>query len=37
MTLTSWLTFIVVAGIVWGGFIFLLSLALRKEAGKEDR
>ena len=37
MTVASWITLIVVAGIVWGGFAFLLSLALRREAAKQDR
>jgi hypothetical protein len=35
MPLSTWLTLLLVPGIVWGGFIFLLRLALRKEAGKE--
>ena len=36
MTLASWITLIVITGTVWGGFLFLLAKALRKEAGKED-
>jgi hypothetical protein len=36
MTMSSWLTLLVVAGFVWGGFLFLLTLALRSEAGKGD-
>ena len=35
MTPSTYLTLLLVPGIVWGGFIFLLTLALRKEAGKE--
>jgi hypothetical protein len=34
MTIASWVTLIVVTGVVWGGFLFLLTLALRKESGK---
>lgn len=36
MTLVSWITFAVVAGIVWGGFLTLVTLALRKESQKGD-
>jgi len=28
------ITFIVVAGIVWGGFLLIASTAIRKERGK---
>ena len=35
MTIASWVTLIVVTGVVWGGFLFLLALALRKESGKD--
>lgn len=35
MTVLSWITFAVIAGIVWGGFALLLTLALRKESKKE--
>jgi len=34
MSFLSWLTFAVIAGIVWGGFLTLLSFALRKESQK---
>jgi hypothetical protein len=30
----SWITMVVIIGGVWGGFIYLLSLALRKESKK---
>jgi hypothetical protein len=30
------MTFVFVAGIVWGGFGLLLSLALRREAAKSE-
>jgi len=36
MTALSWITFAIVAGIVWGGFALLLTLALRKESGKRE-
>ena len=36
MTLISWITFAVVAGIVWGGFLLLVTTALRKESRKPD-
>ncbi len=32
----AWITFVVIAGFVWGGFAFLVALAFRKEAGKRD-
>jgi hypothetical protein len=35
MSPSTYLTMLLVPGIVWGGFIFLLTLALRKEAGKK--
>lgn len=31
MTTTAWITMIVICGIVWGGFGFLLTRALRSE------
>ena len=32
----AWITFVVIAGSVWGGFVFLVALAFRKESGKSD-
>ena len=37
MTTTSWMIMLLVAGFIWGGFLFLLSLALRREASKGGR
>ncbi len=34
MNFTTLLTMILVAGTVWGGFIFFLSLAIKKEKRK---
>ena len=31
------LTFVLIAGIVWGGFLIILLTAIRKESGKADR
>ena len=31
------LTFVLIAGIVWGGFAIILMTAVRKESGKTDR
>ncbi|MBW3660311.1 MAG: hypothetical protein KY397_01585 [Gemmatimonadetes bacterium] len=36
MTAAAWTTFAVVAGFVWGGFLLLLVVAMRKERGKRD-
>lgn len=36
MTGLSWITLILITGFVWGGFAFLLTLALRREAGKKE-
>jgi hypothetical protein len=30
-------TFVVIAGIVWGGFLLIATTALRKEREKHDR
>jgi len=30
----TWITMAVVMGAIWGGFVYLLSLALRKESKK---
>lgn len=32
---STWITMIAVLGIVWGGFVFLLVLALRRESRKD--
>lgn len=34
MTAAGWTLFAVVAGFVWGGFLILLVVAMRKERGK---
>ena len=34
MTAAAWITFAAVAGIVWGGFLSLLVIAMRKERVK---
>ena len=34
MTTTAWLTFVLIAGFVWGGFVTLLVRAVRAERGK---
>jgi hypothetical protein len=34
MQASTWITMIVIMGIVWGGFAFLLATALRKEGRK---
>lgn len=36
MTVTAWLTAIVICGFVWGGFVFLLAKAVRAERGKAE-
>ena len=36
MQTSSWVTMLVIMAIVWGGFAFLLTLALRKERVKQD-
>lgn len=35
MTMAGWATMIVVCGFVWGGFVVVLTRALRSEAAKE--
>lgn len=35
MQTSSWITMIVVLGLVWGGFIVLLTKAMRAESNKE--
>jgi hypothetical protein len=34
MGTTGWITFAVIAGFVWGGFLLLLLTAYRKESRK---
>lgn len=34
METITWVTMLIVMGIVWGGFALLLVTALRKESGK---
>ena len=34
MTAAAWVTFAVIVGFVWGGFLVLVVTALRKERGK---
>jgi hypothetical protein len=36
MTVATWVTMIVIVSIVWGGFAFALTTALRKESEKGD-
>lgn len=34
MTITTWITMILVIGFVWGGFLLVLATAVRKESRK---
>ena len=34
MTAATWITMIVIMAFVWGGFSFVLSVAIRKESNK---
>lgn len=36
MTAATWVTLILVTGFVWGGFAWVLRLAVRKEAEKGE-
>lgn len=36
MTAAGWATFAVIAGFIWGGFLTLLAVALRKERAKRE-
>ena len=36
MSIAGWVTMVLICGIVWGGFAFLLTLALKAEARKSD-
>ncbi len=34
MTAAGWITMVVVLGVAWGGFVFTLWLAIRRESEK---
>lgn len=34
MTAATWITMVLVMGVIWGGFALALSTAVRKESGK---
>ena len=34
VTTATWITMVLVMGFVWGGFLMVLSTAVRKESGK---
>lgn len=36
MTTATWITMLLVLGFVWGGFLWVLRLAVRKEAEKGE-
>ena len=35
MTAATWITMIVIVGLVWGGFALAVATAVRKESGKK--
>ena len=37
MSSSAIITFVVVAGLVWGGFLLIVSTAIRKESRKADQ
>ena len=37
MSSSAIVTFVIVAGIVWGGFLLIVSTAVRKESRKVDQ
>jgi hypothetical protein len=37
MSTAAIITFVVIAGLVWGGFAFIIATAVRKESRKADR
>lgn len=37
MNTAAIVTFVVIAGLVWGGFLFIIATAFRKERGKRLR
>lgn len=36
MTPAAWITLVVIGGFVWGGFLFLAWVAMRKERSKRS-
>ncbi len=36
MTTSTWITMILIVGFVWGGFAFVLRMAMRKESEKGE-
>jgi hypothetical protein len=36
MTAATWITMLLVMGFIWGGFLYVLRTAMRKEAEKGD-
>lgn len=36
MTAATWITMVVIIGLVWGGFALAVSTAVRKESGKDS-
>jgi hypothetical protein len=36
VTASSWITLVVIVGLVWGGFAWAVSTAMRKESGKDN-
>ncbi len=36
MTAATWITMIVICGFVWGGFVIVLSKAIKGEAGRTE-
>ena len=36
MTTATWVTLVLICGFVWGGFLFAVSTAFRKESEKVD-
>jgi len=36
MSAATWVTFVVIAGFVWGGFVLAVTTAIRKESDKAD-
>jgi hypothetical protein len=37
METSAIITFVVIAGLVWGGFIAIVAIAVRKESRKTDK
>jgi hypothetical protein len=36
LTAATWVTMAVIIGLVWGGFALAVSIAVRKESGKDS-